>query len=349
MDEGIHKIGEQARKALSSLRAAKAVKKLKISKANDLIEDRNELVKPLLQQVHDAIAAGQAVNGQTSWDGWAKYAGWSKRNLNYILNGRPERTGRNHGSRSVELEEGMVVSFPIYLGGEQEVLTPEKFRVNALPLEMTEYKGKRYARVIFELVETKKKFAPEKKKDRSRHVRSGNPNEALCGVKLNSKNIPKINHEGKRLLANCPKCIELQAHLPSPEPKVKKLSAEETRVAIGTFVSDCKDTENDDHSVEWAQQYRRDFAAAVPEHPEWRKQQVEKESMRIMTMIHARRVTRDEPLSEPAKALAATVDGAHSIPKHMKDRLAERKNLIALGVDPVTRECPGEEDDATLD
>jgi hypothetical protein len=95
----INKLGVEAVKALKALNAAKAAKKSETAKATELIEERNETARPLLQQVHDAIAAGQSVNGQSTWDGWAKQAGWSKRALNYILNGRKPQTG-NSSSRS---------------------------------------------------------------------------------------------------------------------------------------------------------------------------------------------------------------------------------------------------------
>jgi hypothetical protein len=98
MSNDIHQIGADAVAALKALNQAKAAKKSKTAKANDLIEERNELVKPLLQQVHDSIAGGKPVNGCTTWAGWAKAAGWSKRALNYILNGRKPQTG-NSSSR----------------------------------------------------------------------------------------------------------------------------------------------------------------------------------------------------------------------------------------------------------
>lgn len=99
MAEGIHQIGADAVAALKALNAAKAAKKSKTAKANELIEERNELAKPLLQQVHDSIVAGHPVNGCSTWSAWAKYAGWSKRALNYIINGRKPQTG-NSSSRS---------------------------------------------------------------------------------------------------------------------------------------------------------------------------------------------------------------------------------------------------------
>lgn len=100
MSNDISKIGAAAIAALKALKAAKANKKSKTAKANELIEERNETARPLLQQVHDAIVAGQSVNGQSTWDGWAKHAGWSKRALNYILNGRKPQTG-NSSSRKL--------------------------------------------------------------------------------------------------------------------------------------------------------------------------------------------------------------------------------------------------------
>jgi hypothetical protein len=101
-----------------------------------------------------------------------------------------------------------------------------------------------------------------------------------------------------------------QSRIDNAERK-KKLTAAQTAEAIYANEMAYKDENKDDHSVEWARNYQREFEKGVaPEHPEWRKHQVEKESMRILTMIHARTVMREEPLSEPAKALAATVDGA---------------------------------------
>jgi hypothetical protein len=99
MAEGIHKVGVEAVAALKALRRAKSSLKVKTAKAKELIEERNDLARPLLKQVHDAIADGKTVNSCTTWEQWAKYAGWSKRALNYVLNGRPERKGGNHGSR----------------------------------------------------------------------------------------------------------------------------------------------------------------------------------------------------------------------------------------------------------
>jgi len=92
MTKDIHKIGTEAVALLRALNKAKTAKTAKIAKANDLIEERNEAVKPLLIQVRDHIAAGDVVNGCRSWSAWAKYAGVSKRNLNYIINGRKPGT-----------------------------------------------------------------------------------------------------------------------------------------------------------------------------------------------------------------------------------------------------------------
>lgn len=107
MSNDISKIGAAAIAALKALTAAKANKKSKTAKANELIEERNKTARPLLQQVHDAIVAGQSVNGQNTWDGWAKQAGWSKRALNYILNARKPQTG-NTSSRIIKLKPDSV-------------------------------------------------------------------------------------------------------------------------------------------------------------------------------------------------------------------------------------------------
>lgn len=63
MSVKLEKIGAEAAALLSDLRKAKAAKKTDIAKADDLIEERNEAVKPLLKQVHDHIAGGDPVNG----------------------------------------------------------------------------------------------------------------------------------------------------------------------------------------------------------------------------------------------------------------------------------------------
>lgn len=104
----IHKVGAEAVALLSDLRKAKAARKTEIAKADDLIEERNEAVKPLLKQVHDHIAGGDPVNGCSTWAAWAKYAGWSKRALNYIINGRKPQGG-NSSSRVVVLKPRTVV------------------------------------------------------------------------------------------------------------------------------------------------------------------------------------------------------------------------------------------------
>lgn len=101
MAEDINKIAEEARRALDGIADAN-------TKHGKLVEQRNEAVRPLLKRVHDAIVVGkQEVEGCKSWTAWAKKAGWSKRALDFILNGRPERKGGNPGSRLPVLKVGM--------------------------------------------------------------------------------------------------------------------------------------------------------------------------------------------------------------------------------------------------
>ena len=192
MADGIHKIGADAAKALRLLHNAQTGKKNASKKFTNLIAERNEAVRPLLIQVRDYLATGHPVNGQLTWEKWANnVAGWSKRQLNNIINGRKPRDGKRPvklrvdmlvtvgnrepfkltndmietmlkfvepGGTSVPLKEDMVVSFPIYLGGDEEVLTPSKFKLTSLAEELHThkkgmYKGRRFANVILELIE----------------------------------------------------------------------------------------------------------------------------------------------------------------------------------------------------
>lgn len=100
MSNDISKIGAAAIAALKALTAAKAAKKTKTAKANELIDERNEAVRPLLREVHDLIMGGTPIDDCSTWKAWAKHAGWSKRALDYILNGRKPQGG-NSSSRKL--------------------------------------------------------------------------------------------------------------------------------------------------------------------------------------------------------------------------------------------------------
>lgn len=81
----INKIAAEARTLLEGISKVNA-------KHDTLVADRNARVKPLLEKVHHTLTVlKQPVEGVTSWNAWAQKAGWSKRNLNFILNGRPSQ------------------------------------------------------------------------------------------------------------------------------------------------------------------------------------------------------------------------------------------------------------------
>jgi len=85
---------------------------------------------------------------------------------------------------------------------------------------------------------------------------------------------------------------EQRAQQPAATAPVKKLNAAETRNAIDLFLLEYKKKDSDDTSAEWAEMYRRVFADAIPEHPEWRTQTVRQKQERIERMIRARAAAR---------------------------------------------------------
>lgn len=76
----------------------------------------------------------------------------------------------------------------------------------------------------------------------------------------------------------------------TPAIPVKKLSANDTKVAIQKFEEDFKRENKDDHSEAWAKKYSEAFDAEVAIKHEWRQRQVEKETERIENMIGARHI-----------------------------------------------------------
>ncbi|MGB2635486.1 MAG: hypothetical protein WAM58_16265 [Candidatus Acidiferrum sp.] len=83
-----------ANASLKDIRAAKATRK-------------NQL-KAALTVVWDALGKGVSVNGYSSREDWAKkFAGYSRRQCEYIVYGRPDRTGEsaNHGAQGFKLTQ----------------------------------------------------------------------------------------------------------------------------------------------------------------------------------------------------------------------------------------------------
>lgn len=83
-----------ANASLKDIRAAKATRK-------------NQL-KAALTVVWDALGKGVTVNGYSSREDWAKkFAGYSRRQCEYIVYGRPDRTGEsaNHGAQGFKLTQ----------------------------------------------------------------------------------------------------------------------------------------------------------------------------------------------------------------------------------------------------
>jgi len=97
----INKVGKEASQLLSEMKVAKF--KVKVTREQNTA--RLEKLRPLLQQVWDALEAGEEVNGwRTKKDWCANYAETSQRNIQYILKGG--NTNRPDAKRFVTLKRG---------------------------------------------------------------------------------------------------------------------------------------------------------------------------------------------------------------------------------------------------
>lgn len=279
MSNDISKIGAAAIAALKALTRAKADKKAKTAKATELIEERNELARPLLQQVHDAIIAGQSVNGQHTWEGWAKYAGWSKRALNYILNGRkPQTPGGNSSSRL----KMTMFDFSFYNRHKEEkslsmwadfdLVGSDGVTVSGAAVKLSVRVPGENTRETYDAV-AEKMIALMK--------------QARLWSKETAADFKKWLQE----------YFEKEAIKPTPEPEkpkvvpVKKLTAAETKAALASSYTDYKNTTPDTADKKPGRKWLVEYSWALDEtakaHPEWHAGIVKAEMARIERKIHA--------------------------------------------------------------
>jgi len=104
------------------------------------------------------------------------------------------------------------------------------------------------------------KAAPKKKAERMRHIKHPRTSlKALCMKRLSKNNRAR----GMRYPATCEKCIELQAQLPPPAPKVKKLRAWEAQQQMRFFINERRAAGIPEQELLTA------FDTEVQAHPEW--------------------------------------------------------------------------------
>lgn len=146
----IDKIGTEVVSEMTTLLANK-----------EIIEQHRQSVQIKLRQVWDALEAGQTVNGATTKEGWAQFAGCTMRNLQYILRGGNKNRGEAKPvSRVITLKEDMTVSFPLYVGDDEENQHEMTFKIFSLPMGDAEFrrgrgefKGKRFTQITLEVIE----------------------------------------------------------------------------------------------------------------------------------------------------------------------------------------------------
>lgn len=409
MSEGIHEIGAAAVAALKALNQAKAAKKAKAAKATELIEERNEIVRPLLKQVHDHIAGGGAVNGHTTWAGWAKYAGWSKRALNYILNGRKPQGG-NSSSRSTAIKDGVLVN----VGGEvyriegeirtratkgdrlvfsftaieasraQKLAQPEP-KKSAKPVDPKKELVKRYR-----LAKRAAKFFNGMMKEYHVMDRHGSaarfeqlrdlydnndghggeniypwtpPTQGYCLPKTYKEfqtqydaAIAEFDAVMKEGMAAGVLTLGTREHAVVGKPVPDVVSETESK----HFTHDAKEIVTITHAYGGASagggQFTRMYSFALCGRRFTPNSETHGMTIPASGRIHKSVLRGETPscpkclellkqkLSEPAKALAATVESA-TIPQHMKDVIERQKRNIAAGIDPHGSECPTQEEE----
>lgn len=101
-------------------------------------------------------------------------------------------------------------------------------------------------------------------------------------------------------------------------PKIKKISADETRRGFAEVKFAIEKTDRDDSSVEWMQRYQTAFEAACTQHPEWLPVTVKTEAQRIARAIHGRTVTkRDEETAIRIRLTKAQMEQVRELPLNM--------------------------------
>ncbi len=188
MIKDINKLGENVARRITSLEGLK-----------EDVEDERRDIGADLRVIWEALENGQPVNGATNKKEWCAFAKITPRYAQYLVrDGSRKRKKDTNRVRVVVIKEGMLVSF----GGEK--FTVQKASLQSQTIHM-----------IVRLVEEKQ---PEvtakspKKKEPLRHIKDGNSAVSLCGVWHNDKYVATKRHP-----ANCKKCLKLSATLP-PEP-----------------------------------------------------------------------------------------------------------------------------------
>lgn len=276
---------------------------------------RKEQLKTALTVVWEAFESGATVNGFATREEWtAKYAGCTMRHAQHIIYGRT-RSEANNGSRAFALDK---------LDGKVVSLRGVKFTLTILPdrrlpeagekIDLDHFCGvtiHKNGRVEYTPHDLDVRLTPvdmptpkpaPKKKERLIHVpdlrmvtKAKAAHQSLCEVNLlNRRNKPLRKGEEP----NCKKCLEIaktvdnKVAVPAPvAPKVKKLTAAETKEALWRFESGYKERHADDHSVAWMEQYEKNFFLAVSGHPEWLAKTVNTKRREIVKELFARRTS----------------------------------------------------------
>ncbi len=329
MSNDISKIGVEAVAALKALNAAKAAKKSKAAKATELIEERNEAARPLLQQVHDAIAAGKSVNGHTTWSGWAKYAGWSKRALNYILNGRKKQKGGNSSSRKLlkELLDVINCAPDIHVIRVAAAMIAGEELGGYEPKTKVEVDGIEYETDADRTISSKQ-FT---KLNDTVHIRYS-PRKALCQTRFINRKLKHPLYATKGEEPTCEDCIKVRDKVPTKgtlqeareRALAKKPPVDYTKPAIvthrygGVTAGGGQNTRMRDYALCGAR-----FSGSS-----WTTKQkhVSADKDETPTCEKCRKLIAEQQVSEPAQALAAAMDAA-PVPQYDREAYAKAETV----------------------
>lgn len=342
----INKIAAEARTLLEGISKANA-------KHDTLVADRNARVKPLLEKVHHTLTVlKQPVEGVTSWNAWAQKAGWSKRNLNFILNGRPsqkkkESTG-NSSSRSSFLKR--IAEAKQKVGDIQ--------RAYDAPFKPGEVKDSRVFDQIDPILapvfkEFLKLIAPD-----GYEVNQGSHGQfflleafendpVVTHIKYSARKTQCmtrfINRKFKGMVfakdgeeVTCPDCIAvrdktlgegtlkeareraLAKKAAEPTVTIKKLTVAGTKAALASFYADYKnntpDTADKKPGRKWTTEYSWVLNEGIQAHPEWHAGIVKAEVARIERVIAA-------TPREPRKAKPVTKKKTHALGTVVSDEI----------------------------
>lgn len=291
MATNIDDVGKKAVKLLIAIHNAKVDAK----QTREMNRNRVSALRPLLQQVWDALERGETVQNCATKEDWAKrFANTSIRNLQYILAGG----NKSRDNKSVNLNKVTHV-----------IVNGVRYKLHSMLSVMPTAKGFDAYSHTLDLNLIEEATATQSKKPtvvKVTHSR-GYTRKGTCSTRVTRCQNVYVNRKIKNKVfadkdenVTCPDCLRiLTGQMPEIKavgaPKVKKLSAADTASAIRACEAHFRNSNRDDNGYEWVKKYEAHFWAMVRQHPEWREQQIESARKQIVRMEWERRVNGKLP------------------------------------------------------